>query len=417
MATAPKPSGWHAGGAIILAGVLAGCICIGLALISNRYHGNDHNVAWEKACRTGNARGLTLPPVCLSCYSTDCDKECEEECKEGCPQRADGREVWFDEPEPRPGQLQLRWETNVSLTSGVDVITAWCSFSAIDLTSYMTTVGCEITFWGRFDNGSRFLALPWPVNDTEARAVNAATLVIALGSTKMELKSGDTDSTVKFEVGLGAWWRGNQVDAESYPNVSLPFSLWFAAWWKDGANQVLDPEPPLVVDLEFNYLPLYLFLGLKCSNTTYPNNGTTWYALTGSIQLSDAAKAGVMSLNACMWILTATTFTLSLVWCLLAEPEDHVRFDLMCFSAALLFALPAMRQTLPAISAGGTRFDVLNLHGQLWLIATSILLQVLKMLCAVVKEEVRRANPAQPAHEPQGSVFSSWMHKLCDGKL
>lgn len=109
-----------------------------------------------------------------------------------------------------------------------------------------------------------------------------------------------------------------------------------------------------------------------------------------------------------MWVLAAMTCILSMVWCMLGKPNEHMPFDLMCFSAALLFALPTMRQLLPGILGAGTKFDTLNLFGQLWLIAASIVLQVLKMLFAIVREEQRR----QAQSPTSVSVLSGWTHKF-----
>lgn len=61
-----------------------------------------------------------------------------------------------------------------------------------------------------------------------------------------------------------------------------------------------------------------------------------------------------------------------------------VDFGLMSFSATLLFALPTMRGMLPAVASAGTRFDVINIYGQLCLITACIAIQAVKILYTVV---------------------------------
>lgn len=304
------------------------------------------------------------------------------------------------------------------------MITATCLFTSIDLASYAATVVCLVTSWGRFDDSGRFAALPWADRTVNASAgPSNVSLVLVLGGTRVERNHGDTEATIEVKLSLGGG-REDQVDVFEYPGVVLPFALSFGAWWVNKtSNEPLadSDEPPVVVQLGFNNLPLYLVFGTKCVYSMY-ESGFRWYTMKGYIQLSPAAQNGVSSLNACTWCLAALTCLMSIVWCMLAKPREHMPFDLLCFSGALLFAIPGMRGLLPAAPSAGTRYDILNVYGQQWLITISIML---KMLSAVVMDEWRRrrevlkqqqqpqSQQAQPQQQPVESVLSNWVH----GKL
>jgi hypothetical protein len=269
--------------------------------------------------------------------------------------------------------------------------------------------------WGRFDNNGRFAALPWPANGTQPTAEDTnATLVLQIGGTKVELKNDDLATiSVEVKISLGSWWRRpEQVNVEYYPNFRLPFQIPFKAWWDKSPNKTVqaDPsgiEPPLVVQLDFNYIPNFMVADPDCAKTTYAD-GARYYRLSGWLQLTAAIHSGITSLNVCMWLLAATTCVLTLVWCALAEPQKHIHFDLTCFSATLLFAIPAMRGLLPAMPAAGTQHDVVHVHGQLWLVTISIVLQVVKMVLSMVHDD---------ADGVSGSNLSSWVHKVMDGRV
>lgn len=239
------------------------------------------------------------------------------------------------------------------------------------------------------------------------------TLVLLLGGSKVELKNGDVPLGVEFPLSLGQWWRRPEhVNAEYYPYTSLSFSLEFTAWWSNGDGDVDSSasEPPVVVELEFNYIPFYAVGNSRCTiNTEYAGAmrgqmNVTWYSLHGFLRLSDTAKQGVEWMNACMWALSAITCMLTLTWVVLAGPERVliVDFGLMSFSATLLFALPTMRGMLPAVASAGTRFDVINIYGQLCLITACIAIQAVKIIYTVVtadaaKEAKEEAAPGAAA--------------------
>lgn len=266
------------------------------------------------------------------------------------------RAKWLDASDVLPSQLQARWEHNLSITSETDVITAWCSFQSIDLTLYTATVGCWVDFWGSYRNGSRFVAdplLPAKGNSNSSR-LDDNTLVLELGGNRVELKHGNVAMNVESKLSLGMWWRRNeQVNAEYYPHTNLHFAFWFTAWWNIGGGgaQGTASDIPLVVELEFNYIPFYAVSNSDCISNTkragwvqgQPN--VTWYSLEGFLRLSDAAKHGVQWLNGCMWTLSAITCMLTLTWCVLAGPDAPLAadFGLISFSATLLFALPTVR--------------------------------------------------------------------------
>lgn len=168
-----------------------------------------------------------------------------------------------------------------------------------------------------------------------------------------------------------------------YSKMRMPFNLWFSARsWQNGASDTGgqpvagNPEPPVLLRLWYNDIPHFMVDNTTCDS--YIDVSYSTYSLVGFVQLSRAVVESIRALNAAMWCLAGMTCALSLVWCMLGDPQQHLRFDLMCFSAALLFALPQMRGLLPAIPAAGTQYDVLNVFGQLWLIVASIVFQTLK---------------------------------------
>jgi hypothetical protein len=218
----------------------------------------------------------------------------------------------------------------------------------------------------------------------------------------------------------GAW---GAASPGLYPNMKVPFTMWFSAWWWDsGKGEPLAdmPEPPVLLALGYNDIHSSV-LEVRFSGSHAYSSGTTYYSVQGLAQLSSAAVKSVNSLNIAMWCLAGLTCAMSLVWCMLGDPQQHLHFDLMCFSRTLLFALPTMRTMLPEIPATGTRFDFLHLFGQLWLIAFSIFLQAFKLLGGVVHSEyMRRCNQQRPplhVHKvdavdaSEASVLSSWVHK------
>jgi hypothetical protein len=272
-----------------------------------------------------------------------------------------------------------------------------------------------VTAWGRFDNNSRFAALPWPASEKSLKAEDIdATMVLQIGSTKVEWKNDDLAiRSVEVKLSLGSQqWSPRHVNIEYYPHFRLPFALEFRAWWDKSPNNTVqaDPsgiEPPLVVQLEFSFFPNFMVADPDCANATYAD-GARSYDLSGWLQLTPAVQSGITSLNVCMWLLAATTCAVTLVWCALAEPHEHIRFDLTCFSATLLFAIPAMRGLLPAMPAAGTQHDLVHIHGQLWLVTISIVLQVVKMVLGMVHDEAKKM---------PGSNLSSWVHKVMEVTL
>lgn len=279
---------------------------------------------------TTHAAIPTMPEVCLS------DRRCTS--KECCPTDPVSA-TWLDAALARSSQLQPRWEADPSITSNTDAITAWCSFKNIDLTLYTAAISCSVDFWGRYINGTAFVAdaqLPSNYGSSNASSFSNTTLVLLLGGFKIELKHGDDARTgAEFSIGAGNRWRHKHVDAEYYPHTNLPFDLRFTAWWStaDGIVNSLVSEPPFVVDLDFNYIPFYTVSNTRCHNITskaglykgQPN--VTWYSIQGFLHLSDTAKQGVEWMNACMWALSAITCMLTLTWCALAGPHAALAAD------------------------------------------------------------------------------------------
>lgn len=190
------------------------------------HRSTDSAASWNQRCATRAAAALPeLPGVCLSSTASS---------QEGCP--ADPMRVtWLQKSSVRPSAMQPRWEADPSITSQTDAITAWCSFRDVDLTLYTATVFCWLEFWGRYRNGTRFVAdpsMPAKNGSSDASTLGNTTLVLLLGGSKVEYKNGDVPLGVEFPLSLGQWWRRPEhVNAEYYPYTNLPFSLEFTAWW------------------------------------------------------------------------------------------------------------------------------------------------------------------------------------------
>jgi hypothetical protein len=302
-----------------------------------------------------------------------------------------------------------RWQINASLTYNLDVIILVCYFSEANLPFDTVKLTCTATGWGKFDNSGVFNSNT-PLN-------------LWVADTKVDLNHGDVSVQFTVEMLLGG--ASEEVDVTQYPGFRLPLGLWFRAWWDQslsvgGKQDVTNMrEAPVVLQLGLDYSPSFVVSDPECKNTTY-NDGSMFYWLEGGVSLGVAARTGITSINVCMWILAGLACSLSILWCTLSEPPRYMHVDLMCFSGALLFAIPTMRGLLPAAPAAGTMYDVLNVYGQLWLVTISIVLQVVKMMCAVVHAEMLRSNTARADMAkdveagvsndcPRQSVLSGWV--------
>lgn len=134
---------------------------------------------------------------------------------------------------------------------------------------------------------------------------------------------------------------------------------------------------PYVVGLTLQNIPMYQMYNTNCE----------WHAagsvlrITGRVALDEMSLMLLRVMQAVMWVLAAAAFTAT-VWWVLQPPRagSGMRYDLLSFSAALLFALPAMRGLWPAAPPGGTVADGMHIYAQLLLISFAILLQLGKFL-------------------------------------
>lgn len=425
--------------AICAAVAVAALTCVLLAWDTSRFKTMEQGWWHCRTDATNASISSPIPGVCIDTNTSAADPDCTEEA---CCLESSGRD-WRGPLEPGDkltvGQLWGRWNYDSSLTQDVDVITVECRVASIDFSVSQAKVNCNVFFFGRFDNGGMFAPRPWR-NKPAAKNIS---LKLNLGSTTLELKEYTLGWT-KVEVDLALNDPSSEASAQYYPKTRLPFNLWFSAgWWENSTTDTSgqpvagNPEPPVLLRLSFNDIPHFMIDETGCGPSPYNGDseapGGTYYSLQGNVQLSPAAVESIRSLNAAMWCLAGMTCALTLLWCMLGDPQQHLHFDLMCFSAALLFALPQMRGLLPAIPAAGTQYDVMNVFGQLWLIVASIFLQALKMLSRVIQGEyVRhqrcvaqhsstRTLPPLPRKQVEAvdaseeSLLSSWVQKVTCG--
>lgn len=104
-----------------------------------------------------------------------------------------------------------------------------------------------------------------------------------------------------------------------------------------------------------------------------------------------------------MWALaTATLVTTG--WFVATDRTAPFSCELVCFSAGLLFALPAMRGLLPAAPAAGLFYDITNVGVQLWMMTIAILLQLGRALFFIVFRQQPAAAADAARHAPDACV-------------
>lgn len=398
-----------------LAVAIAVLICVLLPQDKSRYTAQKAALFECRTAAVSTSISSPVPGVCSG------DLQCtEEDCCAG---------TWHEQLQParHPTLEQLwgRWQANTTLTQGIDIVSIDCRVASIQFSLFNAKASCLIYFFGRFDNNGMFAPRP----DRDKPAPANTSLMLSLGATAHELKANAVSYTrLDIDLILGGGW--GYATPGSYPNMRVPFTLWFSAWWWDsGKGQPLasSPEPPVLLTFWYNDIHSFLVDEVGCGRNYTYSGGTTYYTLQGHVQLSPAAVRSVRDLNIAMWSLAGMTCALSLVWCMLGDPQKHLHVDIMCFSGTLLFALPTMRGMLPETPETGTQYDVLNIFGQLWLLAFSIFLQALKLLCGVVHSEYVRQHSIQElplrvdkqveevdasrSSEEGGSLLSAWVHK------
>jgi hypothetical protein len=232
-----------------------------------------------------------------------------------------------------------------------------CIFTSIDITYVTSAVSCDIRSWGEYSKPPTWRVM---------RLSRNTTLVLVVAGVVRTYSDGQFPEreyvTVMHTGGTGS---------DLYPDVPLPFKLDFMAYVVDNSTIV-----PLLVMLVVNQVPMFEVKDLACVHAY------NYTSLNGTIYIDPLSRRFVETMNVFMWLLTGATFWVSLLR--VVGVIDPLRYDMLCFSAALLFALPAMRDLLPAAPPSGTWFDLWNIHPQLWIVASAILLQLFKVAFLLV---------------------------------
>lgn len=277
-------------------------------------------------------------------------------------------------------QLQMDvWEP----LNQTDIITLWCWFTDVQMTQYTASMTCALEFWGKYNN---MVAMPpGLVNGTPGlRAEREGwQLVVWLDRQKTVVSAGDYPGYINLPLSLGGDLPG-QINSEWYPFVLLPFQLSYIVFWSadNGTTAVDDVPVPLSLQVDFDFIPMY-----QTSATCQRNqNVLQWSMVNGTIRINSMFSVVVVPVfNVVTWALATATFSMSVIWAgsgITKHPPRHMDapYDLLSFSGALLFALPSMRELLPAMPNGGIWYDFTNIHAQLWLISAGILAQIVRMM-------------------------------------
>jgi hypothetical protein len=291
------------------------------------------------------------------------------------------------------------------------MVTTDCRFVGIDFTYSKAQLLCFTAFWGSYSRAPTFTRLKLPPNTTLVVEYNM--------QSASTFSDGDMAAATTVELPLGDAAQGDNSKAATsamYPYTILSWDLRFTAYINfTNANGTEQTDlVPYTVELTAQNIPMYQMYNIDCEWFVAGNA----LRITGKVALDETCLAMLTVMQAVMWMLAAATLIATIWWLLLPVSQggdSGVNYDLLAFSAALLFALPAVRQLWPAAPSGGTVADVMHIYAQLLLISFAIMLQLGKFLYAESSSRPTSSTPddssvlpAQPA-----ATFSQPSVSMC----
>jgi hypothetical protein len=202
------------------------------------------------------------------------------------------------------------------------------------------------------------------------------------GQISQQLETGGRVQSVTFVIPLTPVPQRGLSIVAAYPGYLAGLSFDVSVYQSLNFTSALIP---LVVTFKHSHLPLHEVVGVQCLLLNYTSNGTSdvypIVLFSGNVELDQLSVNLLLCTQICMWFVALGTLAAALLW-VFSNDSQGVACDMLAFSAALLFALPTMRQLWPAAlqAAGGTLADVMNVYAQLMLTALAIVLQLGKVI-------------------------------------
>jgi hypothetical protein len=257
------------------------------------------------------------------------------------------------------------------------MVTTDCRFVNVDFTYYKAELLCFTGFWGKYSKPPSYsrLNLPKGQNLMVEHNVHSSSVFedgdMAVATTVV-IPLGDDD----YKKGVGA--------PDMNPRTNLSWNILFSAHTNFTAEDNATEQTaavPYAVELTLPNIPMYQMYNVSCEWL----NASSAIRITGKVALDETCLDMLQVMQGVMWMLAGATFTATVWWMLHPVSqcgEKAVKYDLLAFSAAMLFALPQVRGLWPAAPPGGTVADVMHIYAQLLLISFAILLQIAKFLYA-----------------------------------
>jgi hypothetical protein len=246
-------------------------------------------------------------------------------------------------------------------------ITVTCQLVKVDLSNLDADVVCQTAFWGRYAK---------PPSYRRAQVPENSVLVVEYTEyASARFQDGDNQIATTFSTGLKVDGTGHTGPQEchgstAYPSMRLQMSISPMVYIQ--GPQEWQPVP-FVALLDGRRPLMFQVKEVNCTPRMEPN-APLMLELTGVLSMDQLSRQLLYAMIVFMWVLVLCTLAATLWW--LTETADtSIKTDLLAFSGALLFALPAMRGLWPVAPQGGTGIDVLTIQAQLILLSFCIILQ------------------------------------------
>jgi hypothetical protein len=273
---------------------------------------------------------------------------------------------------PDPYELDERWMQNDSW-AGPSLIVISCWVTGIDTIYLNIALACNPASWGKY---------AYPAGN-RVRLAEDETLVMQLGTSSTSMKDGDALSIINVSLGLGIEGNRRKAGPSGYPYIKLRYEF-FVHVYIQRNNPANVTHVPFLFLFEYSYIPMYDISQSKCVSFGGYSHG---FATVGNVSMNRVAKDLLTVLYIVMWFLAGLTAWVALVSVCIRNTSEAVgdrlvsdRVGLLSYAAALLFALPTMRQLWPSAPPAGTIMDALTIYAQLILVGMAIVLLLLRRL-------------------------------------
>jgi hypothetical protein len=246
------------------------------------------------------------------------------------------------------------------------VVTIDCRFASIDLTFCQATLHCAAGFWGSFSKPPTYTRLNMPAGSTLVVQYNHFSSSV--------FQDGNISKAETIVVPLGD---DNSMEEGTamYPDTKLSWELLLTAYThRDSSVDDTIQLVPIIVSVQAQYIPMFQINNMSCKWSS-DNSALN---ITGQITIDSTSYHLLIGMQGAMWAMAGSVFVVTVSWAIASPmiPASDVKYDLLGFSAALLFALPAMRSMWPVAPPSGTMSDVMHIYAQLLLVSFAIILQL-----------------------------------------